>query len=317
MTIRQPLISICIPAYKRIEYLQRLLQSITDQSHTDFEVVVTDDSPDESVKDLCHQYQNQFPLFYYWNAQPLGTPENWNQAVSKAKGKWIKLMHDDDWFLDGNSLRTFVDKAENNPGSSFVFSAYRNVYSGKIVSYKEIFPNSFLYRMLLKNPAILLSGNIIGPPSCVIYKQNENIWFDKRLKWLVDIDFYMRYLSNTKPVYIPSVLVNIGISETQVTKESFGNRNIEIPEYFLFLAKTGPVVLGNVLVFDAWWRLLRNMDIRKRQDIREAGYSGDIPGKILFILQIQNKIPHKLLRSGIVSKIAMTICFMVSKCRSF
>ena len=316
MSNRQPLISICIPAYKRIDYLQRLLQSIADQSHTDFEVIVTDDSTDETVKELCNLYQNQFPLFYFWNVKPLGTPENWNQAVRKAKGKWIKLMHDDDWFLDKNSLRSFADKAENSPGSFFVFSAYRNAYSGERARYKEIFPNPFLFKMLLKNPAILFSGNIIGPPSCVLYKQKEDIWFDKRLKWLVDIDFYFRYLSVTKPVYIPSVLVNIGISETQVTKDSFGNRNIEIPEYFHLLAKTGPAVLGSLLVFDAWWRLMRNLDIRKTQEIREAGYSGDIPGKILFILQFQKKIPHILLSSGLVSKIAMIICFMVSKFRS-
>jgi glycosyltransferase involved in cell wall biosynthesis len=317
MTARQPLISICIPAYKRIEYLQRLLQSIADQSHTDFEVIVTDDSPDETVRELCHEYQNKFSLFHYRNAQALGTPENWNQAIRNAKGKWIKLMHDDDWFLDQNSLRTFADKVQNRPDSYFVFSAYRNVYSGKMAMTKDIFPKPILYKMLLKNPAILFSGNVIGPPSCVIYKQKEDIWFDRRLKWLVDIDFYIRYLSDTKPVYIPSILVNIGISDTQVTKDTFGNRNIEIPEYFLLLTKTGPAVLGNVLVFDAWWRLMRNMGIRKPQDIREAGHSGEIHRKILFILKFQSRIPHKLLNSGLASKIAMTICFIVSKWKSF
>ena len=47
-----PLISICIPAYKRIDYLQKLLDSISIQTFKDYEVIVTDDSPDESVEIL-------------------------------------------------------------------------------------------------------------------------------------------------------------------------------------------------------------------------------------------------------------------------
>jgi glycosyltransferase involved in cell wall biosynthesis len=44
-----PLISICIPAYKRIEFLQRLFDSIAIQTYKGYEVIITDDSPDEVV----------------------------------------------------------------------------------------------------------------------------------------------------------------------------------------------------------------------------------------------------------------------------
>jgi glycosyltransferase involved in cell wall biosynthesis len=44
-----PLISICIPAYKRTEFLQRLLDSIDIQTFKNFEVIVTDDSPGNDV----------------------------------------------------------------------------------------------------------------------------------------------------------------------------------------------------------------------------------------------------------------------------
>ena len=52
-----PFISICIPAYKNTTYVGRLLDSISEQTFTDYEVVVTDDSPDDSVKNFllnCH-----------------------------------------------------------------------------------------------------------------------------------------------------------------------------------------------------------------------------------------------------------------------
>src|SRR5436853_6661036 len=100
----KPLISICIPAFKRTDFLKKLLASIRMQDFLDFEVIVTDDSPGKDVEDLCSAYSD-VPIAYYKNLQRLGTPENWNEAIRKANGKWIKLMHDDDWFSNTNSQR--------------------------------------------------------------------------------------------------------------------------------------------------------------------------------------------------------------------
>ena len=81
-----PLISICIPAYNRTTYLKRLFESIADQLFKDFEVIVSDDSPSDSVKDLCAAYSNKFTLRYFKNQPSLGTPANWNNAIEKAIG---------------------------------------------------------------------------------------------------------------------------------------------------------------------------------------------------------------------------------------
>jgi glycosyltransferase involved in cell wall biosynthesis len=303
----QNLISICIPAYKRTAFLKRLLDSIIIQTYKNFEVIVTDDSPGNDVKELCNQYKNLITLFYYHNDQQLGTPENWNEAIRKAKGEWIKLMHDDDWFVNENSLTHFAETVQKNPSSSFIFSAYSNVYPDNKT--KDIFVNACRYKMLCKNAVTLFSENIIGPPSCVIFKKNNNILFDSRFQWVVDFDFYIRYLSVTKPVYIKKALVNIGISDTQVTRQSFRNPKIEIPENFLLLEKVGEGVLKNVFVFDAWWRLIRNLGIKDIGYIKSNGYNGHIKPKISAMIKFQNKIPKPLLHAGIFSKFFMFICF--------
>ena len=44
-----PKVSICIPCYKQTVFLKRTLDSITTQSYEDFEVIVTDDTPDYSI----------------------------------------------------------------------------------------------------------------------------------------------------------------------------------------------------------------------------------------------------------------------------
>ncbi|MEJ0107142.1 MAG: glycosyltransferase [Bacteroidota bacterium] len=58
----------------------------------------------------------------------MGTPENWNEAIRRASAKWIKIMHDDDWFSDNNSLREYAEAIAAHPGDVFFFAAYTNIY---------------------------------------------------------------------------------------------------------------------------------------------------------------------------------------------
>src|SRR4051812_41659914 len=120
----QPFISICIPAYKRIDDLKRLLNSISQQTFKNFEVIVSDDSPDDSVEQLCTAYTTSLNLIYYNNTPALGTPENWNAAIRKANGTWIKLMHDDDYFASDESLQIYVDAAKSFPETKLFYSAF-------------------------------------------------------------------------------------------------------------------------------------------------------------------------------------------------
>ena len=122
-----PSISICIPAYKHVDFLERLLDSVASQTFRDFEVVITDDSPDESVHNLVESFEGKIEIHYYKNQTPLGTPENWNEAIRKAHGTWIKLMHNDDWFAREDALEIFHKNAQTHLNEVFFFSAFQNV----------------------------------------------------------------------------------------------------------------------------------------------------------------------------------------------
>jgi len=78
----QPFISICIPAYKRLPFLTRLMNSIAEQTYTQFEVIISDDSDDDTVSDYLKSVTFSFPIHYYKNSPSLGTPANWNFGIS-------------------------------------------------------------------------------------------------------------------------------------------------------------------------------------------------------------------------------------------
>jgi len=309
------LISICIPAYKRTEFLERLLGSIARQIFRNFEVIVTDDSPDQEVKTLCEKYEGQFQLRYFRNARALGSPENWNEAIRRSEGAWIKVMHDDDWFADEDSLGYFAAAIARRPEKKerdlpcFIFSAYRDVFLDEDRSRNMFLPPA-RYKAFLKNNTVLFASNIIGPPSVILYKKEGDIFFDRTVKWVVDIDFYIRYLSGRRPVYIDKILVNVGMGSHQVTRDCFRLRPVEIPENFYLLNKVGVANLKNILVYDAWWRLMRNLEIRSPEEISGSGYTGAVPPVILSMIAWQKIIPLRLLRIGGISKAYMLLHYL-------
>ncbi|HEU0063961.1 MAG TPA: glycosyltransferase family 2 protein, partial [Flavisolibacter sp.] len=171
-------ISICIPAYKRTFYLKRLLDSIIVQTYKNFEVIITDDSNDDSVEQLVKQYSNEAEIKYVKNNIALGSPENWNEAIRIATGNWIKIMHDDDWFADKEALSSFCHAIESYPDCSFVFSGYQNIYENNKMNMVLL---NTPKRFFLYNPIQLIAENVIGPPSVVIYKKRDSIVFDSSL----------------------------------------------------------------------------------------------------------------------------------------
>lgn len=306
--MKTPFISICIPAFKRIVYMKRLFDSIALQRYKDFEVIVSDDSPGEEVRELCMKYENSFKIIYHKNLQALGTPENWNEAIRKSKGEWIKLMHDDDWFADANSLQLFANAALVS-SSKFIFSAYRNIFLAE--NREEVVTISPLRKWLLKNnSATLLSKNVIGPPSVCMHRNDGRFWYDKKTKWVVDIDFYIQRLAVESFHYIDEVCVSVGISEDQVTQDCVRKPEVEIPENFYLLDKIGWSSLRNIAVYDAVWRLLRNLSMKNESDIVAAGYSGTLPDIIRSILTFQRQLPKACLEYGLLSKFFMSIHYI-------
>jgi glycosyltransferase involved in cell wall biosynthesis len=308
-----PYISICIPAYKNPAYLDRLLSSVSRQRYRDFEVIVTDDSPGDDIRDAIQKYADQFPIRYHKNDTPLGSPANWNQAIRLAKGQWIKMMHDDDWFADSESLQEFFQAAQRT-NADFIFSGFVNVDTDTLQKDTHLISVTDHF-MLKQNPLYLFRKNYIGHPSTTLIKNNRKEWYDSRLKWVVDFEFYIRTLQTTPAfVAIPLPLIHIGISSDQITREVFRNPTVEIPENLYLLSKLGHRCLKNIFVYDHYWRLIRNLRIRAADDLHYYVSSDMIPASVAGMIQFQHRAgQERLLKSGFYSKIMMGCCYVMQR----
>src|ERR1700752_965375 len=120
-----PKVSICIPAYNQPENISRALESVRVQTFTDYEVIVTDDSSNDSVKEAVSKFSFGDKLKYIKNSPVLGSPENWNEAIRHATGEYIKILHHDDWLASPTSLATYVKMLDEHPESDIAFCAIK------------------------------------------------------------------------------------------------------------------------------------------------------------------------------------------------
>lgn len=265
-------VSICIPAFQQVEYLRDTLRSIEEQEFDDYELIVSDDSPDDSVRELLAEFDFGERLRYVRNSPALGSPENWNAAVRLARGDYVKLQHHDDHFMRPDALRRFVELLDADPAADFGFAAslVEHVDSGLERVHR---PTAQQLADLRADPAALFIGNCVGAPSATICRRGIGLEYDRRMKWLVDIDFYYRVLMrNGRFAYTPEVLIGTPTNAThQVTQVCRDDALVEIGEAMMLYEKFTPAQRRHELVQRGWRHLFRRFRMRKLRDFERLG----------------------------------------------
>ena len=126
------------------------------------------------------------------------------------------------------------------------------------------------------------------------------------------LPFAGRMLQKEDAAYIHEPLIIINYGNLQVTSYSFNNPHIQIPE-ILYIAKT--YGLGNmkssIVVYDGFWRMMRNLGIRTNADFNRYVADMEIPDVLKNIVMCQSYIPKRLLKIGVISKLAMAVSYIL------
>lgn len=177
------MISICIPTYemkgKGSEYLEYSFNILYHQSFKNFNIIVSDHSIDNSIKDLCEQWSSVLDITYIRNQYNRGNSSaNINNAIQNADREIIKILFQDDFLYDEKSLEKQLEYFKG----SWLVSACCH-YDGEKV-YRPFYP--YYHDM------IHYGQNTISSPSVLMFKNKDVIKFDENLISLMDVDYYKR-----------------------------------------------------------------------------------------------------------------------------
>ena len=92
-----PKISVLFPTYNtKEEYLREAIESVLNQTFSDFEFIVLDDcSPDPNVEKVVKSYTDP-RIRFYRNERNLGISQTRNKLIDLASGEYLAVMDHDD-----------------------------------------------------------------------------------------------------------------------------------------------------------------------------------------------------------------------------
>lgn len=190
-------LSILIPAYCYPEGIRRILDNLSGRMSTEVEVVIFDNSKDDSVHKVVSAFQDAGMRVTYQKHLPSGKPsENWNALLDFAKGEYCLLMHHDEFPLDKDFLSCTLDMLHNDSLTD-VFMLDCFLVDGIHGLIRRHVPNAIRAWAVQQNPAYLFRRNVIGPVSTLIVRRSLFPRFDTALTWLIDVDAYFRLRGTT------------------------------------------------------------------------------------------------------------------------
>ena len=184
----KPFFSIAIPTYgyngRGAEFLEHSLEIISNQTYKDYEVIISDHSTDDTIKNVFDRWESVLNIKYYTNEVGRGIiSPNINNAMKLCNGKWIKVLFQDDFLYNEFSLQLQYEFLEKNPITVWLMTTFYHSNDGKTF-YRLYHPKW--------NDLIWAGNNTMGCPTGMTIKNKDLLFFDEGLNWLMDVDYYKR-----------------------------------------------------------------------------------------------------------------------------
>lgn len=201
------LVSIVIPVYNAEKYINDTIQSILNQTYSDYELILVDDGSKDRSLEILKSYEKNKKIKIL-ASDNYGAPHARNWGLSIAQGEYIVFFDADD-IMEVNLLETLVQGIEAN-NSDIAMGAYVEIdESGIVINRKKLTLKQGVYNTSEKESLSALM-RLIPFPDNKIYKMEiinkYNLNFAD-VKIGQDLNFYLKYLMVCHNIYITDVEV--------------------------------------------------------------------------------------------------------------
>jgi glycosyltransferase involved in cell wall biosynthesis len=209
-TLKTPLATVLMPVYNAESYVSEAIESILNQTFTDFEFLIIDDASTDTSLEIIQQYSDK-RIRLISNATNLGIAQTLNKGIDLAKGKYIARMDADD-ISEKDRLEKQIGLLENYPEFGLCGSWIKIMGTDKIV--KLPCSDEELQVQLLKNspfahPGVIFRANII--------KKNA-LYYNPVFSVTEDYELWTKISKHTKLCNIPEPLLEYRLHNNQATR---------------------------------------------------------------------------------------------------
>ncbi len=189
-------ISVITASYNYANYIDETIQSVINQTYTDWELIVVDDGSTDNSVEIIRKYCNQdnrIKLYTHPNNENKGLKETLLLGISKASSDWIAFLESDDTWRE-DYLEKKVEIANQYPEVGLIFNNVEFIGADNIIkNHKKIlkniirktndmtYPRNIFKCFNVKNPILTFSS--VMAKKEYLESENFNSPIDKLLDW--------------------------------------------------------------------------------------------------------------------------------------
>lgn len=203
-----PRVSIVLPTYNHLQFLPQAIQSVLEQTYTDFELIIVNDGSTDGTRDFLDRIKNPRIRVIHQENQRL--PRALNAGFNAARGELLTWISADNYCAP-IFLEAMVGAFDAHPEAGLVVSAFAWLDSeGRITGVRRDQDLS-LPSLLRANPAI----------AAFLYRRScrEIVGdYEPAIEGAEDWDMWIRLIERFPVVYVPEILYYYRLHEDSMTR---------------------------------------------------------------------------------------------------
>lgn len=221
-----PLVTVYIPTFNRVELLKRAVESVRQQTYQNLEIIIVDDCSSDGTHGYLEEITKQDSrIRYFIKEKNSGACASRNIAIENAKGEFITGLDDDDYFEE-NRVNYFINKWKTKDNKTKVlYSLYKRKTERGISKPLNNFKKIFIKRKVNENDLLYFfyTGNQIFTETNLMKKN----LFDLDMPAWQDFECFYRLLKknacNAELVNNESYIVDISHPHERISTKRSSN----------------------------------------------------------------------------------------------
>jgi len=278
-----PKVTVGMPTYNRAKFLAKAIQQVLAQTFKDFEFIIYNDGSTDETISVIQSFNDDRIIKI--NEINRGMPRPLNEILRLAKGEYIIILHDHDFFdqflleKSYNALRKYPDAGFVLQGSAWIDEDGISNYRSNLLDLpeynngKKFLESYFLNEKDLSSPI---------HACCMVRKlayDQVGKYYDEKYGWYTDNDLWFRLMQNYNFIYLNEVLFKFRGRELnhilhqkawQIIKWTFEIHKINIQRSFI----------GNDVLYE---KAMKILEYKIAKASKKIFYQSMIKGNKIFL----------------------------------
>lgn len=216
--MQNPLVSIILPTYNGSKFIYKSIDSVLNQTYTNFELIIINDASTDKVESIILEYQKkENRIIYIKNEKNIERSKSKNKWVNLSRWDYIAFIDDDDIWIDKYKISKQIKFLEEN-------QTYWLIWTNAICVDEN---NNKTGTIIVKNKDYEIKNNILITnqfiQSSVLIKKDIFLkawWFTENLNLCEDYDLWLRIWYITKLYNLSDFCLNYMIRQNNTTAKN-------------------------------------------------------------------------------------------------